>query len=386
MENLKTFVGLSDTAKTGTWFIRGQGSDIGFLAPMQTESHSGFLVDSISVDDPGIEGETIVLFPANILPQISHTWVLWPAVDEPDLEHPPAGRDDGDWYILNMHSGMALSLTTPTSNSSALTQRPVGGGPPGTRDAQIWRIGLDDKNALHIVSKANRKHLGAKGLSVEIVDGDSKAEWLGLYLFSHFELPARPPQLPDGPPPQPALVAATRPPEMPRALVGRTYLPFYAIADPAKSATWKIQNSPYYYIDQYDQYQWKQSSDNRNVESPGTLEFQKTRATSYSNLEEFSSTTSVKFSGEAFGIKTELSETIGYKKQETKGGSDSSVFKVTHAVPPDTFLAAWQVTHYYELRRANGEHVKGWEQAGEDIKYSQFPPPADQGITGCGEH
>ena len=183
-------------------------------------------------------------------------------------------------------------------------------------------------------------------------------------------MPKRP-QTYDEPP-----APAGHPPDvMPRVHKHRTYVPFYSVHDPLHDVEWRLQNSPYYIVDEYLSYQLLESQDNTgqtSSEGEARISFSKTKSSSWSSTEEFSTAIGITVGAEGGGLKAETKATFGYKESSTEAQSASQGLVSSVPAPNGKVTRVWELRHDYELRRANEldstDVIQRWSQVFDEVK------------------
>ncbi|USY19373.1 hypothetical protein NE857_29680 [Nocardiopsis exhalans] len=191
----------------------------------------------------------------------------------------------------------------------------------------------------------------------------------------------------------PALDSMSKPPEQTeRKFIGQAAIPWFLVRkDPAHGhdKAWIGEHSPYYVLRRYSRWALK---DWNTVGAHGGSKYsvEITYGLSTEDKREVENTLNIGVSAEAgltvegasASIKAELSAGLRVTVSEARTTSYSrkTVFERSHpSVDYDWALALWHRLDQYELYRANGDYVMGWDVLCEKEKVERTYPPEPRG-------
>ena len=143
-------------------------------------------------------------------------------------------------------------------------------------------------------------------------------------------------------------------------LVGRMFVPWFLVTDPGHSDAWKIQNSPIYVLESWQQFALKQQMGN-DTDSKNSLTvatntgFSNTMTTSLTNTLSAEVATP-----DASPVSVKLGYSVEWSISNSHTAFAQQTVEHTYNVAKRSKLAVWQVATILRLKSMDGHEVTNW--------------------------
>lgn len=187
-------------------------------------------------------------------------------------------------------------------------------------------------------------------------------------------------------PPVPRLDSYDRPPpESDWMRERRIAVPFTGVTDDHYGLAWKIANSPFYYLERWDNFQLELYDNNQQAQ-PHELEREVTVGVTKSSTETFnhevgisiSYETGVSFGGAGSKVKGTLSYKFGYSTSTSVTNFLQNTVKLKLTTPGNHAAAMWAPHTMFKMLRADGSMVGAplfLDDSGVAFYEREYPAP-----------